>query len=86
VAARSVAEAEAFSSAGRQAGRSDIFSIRLRSASLTGMTESQEIRTSGKSLHEGSALISFSVTGRFSFFTGATSTTADLSLLSFGSP
>ena len=39
------------------------------------MTESREIRTRGKSLNDGSALISLNVTGRFSFLTGATSTT-----------
>ena len=61
------------------------FSMRRHSASLTGITDSREIRTSAKSLNAASALISFSVTGRASFFTGATSTTAALPVLSFGS-
>ncbi len=60
-------------------------SIRAHSASDTGMTDRREIRTSAKSLNAGSALISASVTGRRSFFTGTMSTTACLPLASFGS-
>jgi hypothetical protein len=52
---------------------------------VTGITDSLEIRTSGNVLNDASALISLSVTGRASFFTGATSTTAALPVLSFGS-
>src|SRR5262249_58530975 len=62
-----------------------IFSIRAHSASVTGITDKREIRTSGKVANALSALISFSVTGRASFFTGATSTTDALPLLSAGS-
>ena len=53
--------------------------------SVTGMTDSREMRTSGKSLNAAVALISASVTGRGSFLTGATSTTAALPVLSSGS-
>ena len=59
--------------------------MRSHCSSVTGMTDSREILTSAKSLNAGSALISASVTGRGSFFTGATSTTACLPVLSFGS-
>src|SRR4051794_1869825 len=62
-----------------------IFSIRAHSESVTGITDNREIRTSGKSANALSALISARVTGRGSFFTGATSTTDALPLLSFGS-
>ena len=55
-----------------------MLSMRAHSASVTGITESREIRTSANVLKNGSALISFSVTGRASFFTGPTSTTAAL--------
>src|SRR5262249_43067247 len=61
-----------------------IFSMRAHSWSVTGMTDRREMRTSGKSANALSALISASVTGRESFFTGATSTTAALPLVSFG--
>src|SRR5204863_8593035 len=57
------------------------FSILFHSASLTGITDRREMRTSGNVLNDGSALISASVTGRSSFLTGATSTTAALPLL-----
>ncbi len=50
--------------------------MRFHSASVTGITDNRDIRTSGKSLNDGSALISASVTGRGSLATGATSTTA----------
>jgi hypothetical protein len=49
--------------------------MRAHSASVTGITERREIRTSAKVLKNGSALISFYVIGRASFFTGPTSTT-----------
>jgi len=52
---------------------------------VTGITDSREIRTSANVLNDGSALISASVTGRFSFLTGSTSTTAALPVGSFGS-
>jgi len=60
-------------------------SIRVHSTSVTGITDSLEIRTSGNSLNDASALISASVTGRASFFTGATSTTDALPDASSGS-
>jgi len=50
-----------------------IFSISAHSFCETGMTERREIRTSGKSRKDLSALISARVTGRFSFLTGAMS-------------
>ena len=59
--------------------------MRFHSASVTGITESREMRTSGNVLNDASALISASVTGRGSFFTGAISTTADLPEGSWGS-
>src|SRR5262249_20829163 len=62
-----------------------IFSMRAHSRSVTRTTGRREMRTSGKSANALSALISASVTGRESFFTGATSTTAALPLVSFGS-
>ncbi len=62
-----------------------IFSIRFHSVSVTGITDSREIRTSGKSLKAASALISASVTARGSLPAGATSTTACLPVLSPGS-
>ena len=52
-----------------------IFSIRSHSASVTGMTESRDIRTSGNDANAVSALIAASVTGCGSFFDGAMSTT-----------
>ena len=62
-----------------------IFSIRAHSSSLTGMTDSRDIRTRGKLANARSALTSASVTGRASFFTGATSTTNAFFVASFGS-
>jgi hypothetical protein len=59
--------------------------IRSHSSSVTGMTDNREIRTSANVLNAGSALISASVTGRGSFFTGAMSTIACLPALSSGS-
>ena len=59
--------------------------MRAQYASLTGMTDSREIRTSAKSLNVASALISDSATGRGNFFTGPTSTTDALPVLSPGS-
>ena len=52
---------------------------------MTGITDRREILTSAKSLKNGSALISLSVTGRASFFTGPTSTTCALPVASAGS-
>src|SRR5881628_2282521 len=49
-------------------------SIRAHSASVTGITDSRAMRTSGKFLKAASALIWASVTGRGSRLTGATST------------
>src|SRR5262245_33970912 len=51
----------------------DIFSIRVHSSSVTGMTESREMRTSGNDANALSALTAASVTGVLSFFTGTTS-------------
>src|SRR4029077_14328809 len=62
-----------------------MFSIRAHSTSDTGITESREILTSANVLKNESALISFSVTGRGSFFTGPASTRATLPVGSFGS-
>jgi hypothetical protein len=63
----------------------DIRSIRCHSSSVTGITDSREIRTSGNVLNAASALIAASVTGWGSFVTGSTSTTDALPVLSFGS-
>src|ERR1700687_5749946 len=63
----------------------DSFSIHIHSLSETGMTERRDIRTSGKSRKDLSALISARVTGRESFLTGAMSTATSLPDLSFGS-
>src|SRR5438876_7152033 len=62
----------------------DIRSIRAHSASVTGITDSRPMRTSGKSLKPGSALTSASVTGLGSRLTGATSTATVLSARIFG--
>jgi len=51
-----------------------ILSIRSHSSSVTGMTDNLAIRTSGNDAKDLSALMAASVTGAFSFFTGATST------------
>jgi hypothetical protein len=51
-----------------------IFRIFSHSFSLTGITDSLPIRTSGICWSDASALISLSVTGRASFSAGATST------------
>ena len=61
------------------------FSIRVHCASVTGITDNREILTRSKSLNQGSALISLSVTGRASFFTGPMSTTCALPVASSGS-
>jgi hypothetical protein len=60
-------------------------SIRAHSASVTGITDSRAMRTSGKSLNAGSALISASVTRLGRRLTGAISTAAYLPLGSSGS-
>ena len=52
--------------------------MRAHSASVTGITDSRDIRTRGNDAKEASALISASVTGRASRFSGATSTTNSL--------
>src|SRR6267378_3365014 len=63
----------------------DIRSIRAHSASVTGITDSRPMRTSGKSLKPGSALTSASVTGLGSRLTGTTSTATYFPLGSSGS-
>src|SRR2546425_4015266 len=60
-------------------------SIRAHSASVTGITDSRAMRTSGKFLKAASALIWASVTGRGSRLTGATSTATYFPLASSGS-
>ena len=59
-------------------------SIRAHSSSVTGMTDSLDMRTSGNDEKLLSALISASVTGRLSVLSGTTSTTESLPDESFG--
>ena len=59
--------------------------MRAHSASVTGITESLDMRTSGNEAKCLSALISARVTGRFSRLSGTTSTTTSFPDASAGS-